>query len=56
MEMTEENDAAHFLIVGQETVKTHVASILAKLELENRTQVIIYALKHGLVSLEEFEL
>lgn len=49
-------EIADFLIVGQETVKTHVASILAKLELENRTQVIIYALKHDLVSLEEFDL
>lgn len=49
-------EIADALVVSQETVKTHVANILSKLELENRTQVIIYALKHGMVSLDEFEL
>jgi NarL family two-component system response regulator LiaR len=49
-------EIADVLVVSQETVKTHVANILSKLELENRTQVIIYALKHGMVSLEEFVL
>lgn len=46
-------EIAETLIVSAETVKTHVARILSKLGLTNRTQVIIYALKHDLVSLDE---
>lgn len=49
-------EIASTLVVTPETVKSHVASILSKLGLESRTQVIIYALKHGLVTLEEFDL
>jgi len=41
------------LFVGEETVKTHVARILGKLGLQHRTQVVAYALKHGMVQLEE---
>jgi Response regulator containing a CheY-like receiver domain and an HTH DNA-binding domain len=37
------------LSVGEETVKTHVASILRKLGLAHRTQAAIYALRHGWV-------
>jgi two-component system, NarL family, response regulator LiaR len=36
------------LVIGEETVKTHVASLLRKLELSHRTQAAIFALKHGL--------
>jgi len=36
--------------VGEETVKSHVGNILAKLHLAHRTQAMIYALKQGLVS------
>ena len=43
---------AEALIVGDETVKTHVGNILAKLHLAHRTQAMIYALKQGLVSVE----
>jgi DNA-binding NarL/FixJ family response regulator len=39
--------------VSEETVKTHVGNILAKLQLEHRTQAVIYAVKQGLVSLDE---
>jgi NarL family two-component system response regulator LiaR len=35
------------LIVGEETVKTHVANILRKLGLAHRTQAAVYALRHG---------
>jgi len=28
-------------------VKTHISSILAKLELADRTQAAVYAVKHG---------
>ena len=36
------------LFIGIKTVKTHVSNILAKLELEDRTQVAIYANKNNL--------
>lgn len=42
--------------VSPETVKTHVGNILAKLHLVHRTQAVVYALKYGLVSLEDIEL
>jgi NarL family two-component system response regulator LiaR len=37
------------LYIGEETVKTHVSNILAKLHLSDRTQAAIYALQRGLV-------
>jgi NarL family two-component system response regulator LiaR len=37
------------LYLGEETVKTHVSNILAKLHLADRTQAAIYALRQGLV-------
>jgi DNA-binding NarL/FixJ family response regulator len=37
------------LYVGEGTVKTHVARILAKLDLRDRTQAAIYAYEHGVV-------
>jgi len=39
--------------ITEETVKTHVGHLLSKLRLENRTQAVVYALKNGLVRLEE---
>ncbi|MFA6735890.1 MAG: response regulator transcription factor [Saccharofermentanales bacterium] len=36
------------LYIGIKTVKTHVSSILAKLELEDRTKAAVYAVKNGL--------
>ncbi|RDU35226.1 DNA-binding response regulator [Neobacillus piezotolerans] len=38
------------LFITEKTVKTHVSSILAKLELADRTQAALYAVKNGLVS------
>jgi DNA-binding NarL/FixJ family response regulator len=46
-------EIADALAIGDETVKTHVGRVLAKLHAENRAQVVIQALKRGLVSLEE---
>ncbi|EKQ18651.1 two component transcriptional regulator [Lacticaseibacillus paracasei] len=37
------------LFITLKTVKTHVSNILAKLDVEDRTQAAIYALKHALV-------
>jgi two-component system, NarL family, response regulator LiaR len=41
------------LYIGEETVKTHISNILTKLHLADRTQVAIYALRRGLVPLDE---
>lgn len=48
-------DIARALGIGDETVKTHVGHVLAKLQVENRAQAIVQALKRGLVSLEDLE-
>jgi DNA-binding NarL/FixJ family response regulator len=39
------------LSISQQTVKNHVTSILSKLNLSDRTQAAIYALRHGWVRL-----
>lgn len=44
------------LHVSEETVKTHVGNILSKLQLSHRTQAVIYAIKQGLVSVEDIDL
>lgn len=43
------------LHVSEETVKTHVGNILSKLQLSHRTQAVVYALKQGIVSLDDLE-
>jgi NarL family two-component system response regulator LiaR len=43
---------ARALGVGEETVKSHVSSILAKLNLTDRTQAAIFGLQQGLVPLD----
>ena len=49
------HEIAVALVVTDETVKTHVGNILSKLQLAHRTQAVIYALKNGLITLEEIE-
>jgi NarL family two-component system response regulator LiaR len=49
-------EIAEVLVIGEETVKTHVGNILTKLHLAHRTQAVVHALKQGLVSLDEIEL
>jgi NarL family two-component system response regulator LiaR len=41
---------ARALGIGEQTVKTHVSSILGKLQLQSRTQAALYAVERGLVS------
>ncbi|MDW7651904.1 MAG: response regulator transcription factor [Bacillota bacterium] len=41
-------EIADRLFIGIRTVKTHVSSLLNKLELQDRTQAAIYANRHGL--------
>jgi NarL family two-component system response regulator LiaR len=43
------------LVIGEETVKTHVGNILSKLHLRHRSQTIIYALKKGLIRLDDLD-
>ncbi|MFC7751193.1 response regulator [Paenibacillus thermoaerophilus] len=40
-----------FLFISEKTVKNHVSSILQKLEVDDRTQAVIIAIKNGWVAL-----
>lgn len=46
-------EIAQKLSISVNTVKSHLKSILDKLQLENRTQAATYAVKHGLASSRE---
>jgi two-component system, NarL family, response regulator LiaR len=48
-------EIAAALDIGDETVKTHVANLLAKLGVDNRAQAMVQAIKRGLVSLDDTE-
>lgn len=41
------------LQLGTETIKTHVANILGKLQASQRTHAVVVALKHGLIALDD---
>jgi len=43
-------EIAEKMVISEKTVKTHVSNILGKLNLEDRTQAAIWALKHNLES------
>ena len=45
-------EIAELMGVSEVTVKTHVSSVLSKLNLSSRTQAALFALKEGLVGLE----
>lgn len=47
--VTSNRDLAERLIISENTVKYHLRNILEKLHLQNRAQVIAYAVRHGLV-------
>jgi NarL family two-component system response regulator LiaR len=46
-------DIADELNIVEGTVRFHVGNILSKLELENRAQAVLYALREGLATIEE---
>ncbi|EGA89936.1 NarL family DNA-binding response regulator [Planococcus donghaensis MPA1U2] len=43
-------EVADQLFIAVKTVKTHVSNILAKLEVHDRTQAVIYAFQHKLIT------
>jgi DNA-binding NarL/FixJ family response regulator len=44
-------EIADELVISVWTVRSHLTSILTKLDLENRTQATLFALRQGLVPL-----
>ena len=48
-------EIAEQLGVSEMTIKTHVSSILSKLNLSSRTQAALFALKEGLVGLDNLD-
>jgi NarL family two-component system response regulator LiaR len=43
------SEIAERLVISDKTAKKHISNILAKLDLQDRTQMAIYAIKNGLV-------
>jgi DNA-binding NarL/FixJ family response regulator len=44
------SEIAATLVLSEATVKTHVGRILAKLDLRDRVQIVVFAYDNGLVS------
>jgi DNA-binding NarL/FixJ family response regulator len=42
-------EIAQRLVIGQSTVKTHINRLLAKLDLRDRTQAVVYAYENRLI-------
>ncbi len=42
-------EIAAVLHIAEQTVKTHVSNVLAKLEVDDRTQAALYAVKYGVI-------
>ncbi len=42
-------EIAETLVIGESTVKTHIANLLRKLHLDDRTQAAVYAWRQGIV-------
>jgi DNA-binding NarL/FixJ family response regulator len=48
-------EIARILNISDQTVKNHITSILRKLAVNDRTQAVIYALRHGWIKLTDDE-
>ncbi|MGE5619364.1 MAG: response regulator [Sphingomonadaceae bacterium] len=46
-------EIARALRISDQTVKNHITSILRKLAVNDRTQAVVYAIKHGWIKMEE---
>ena len=46
---------AERLYVSVGTIRTHIRSILAKLEVQSRLQALVFAVRHGLVQIDFIE-
>lgn len=46
-------EIADALVVSMPTVRSHITNILTKLNLSNRTQAVLYALREGIAKLDE---
>ncbi|HEY3063594.1 MAG TPA: response regulator transcription factor [Chloroflexota bacterium] len=53
--ITSNRELAERLVVTENTVKYHLRNILDKLHVQNRTQVVAYAVRHGIVDTTERE-
>lgn len=47
------HEIATLFVISERTVRNHVGSILSKLHLANRTQAALYALREGIVTLDD---
>jgi DNA-binding CsgD family transcriptional regulator len=47
--VTSNRELAERLVVTENTVKYHLRNILDKLHVQNRAQVVAYAVRHGMV-------
>jgi len=48
-------EIARSLGISEKTVRNHASNIYKKLHIFDRTQAVIYAIRHGLVDVEELE-
>ena len=49
-------ESAGDLVISEKTVKNHIANIFSKLQVNDRTQAILYALRKGLVTMSPEDL